>query len=97
MPTDTQDKAAARGYVATNAASSGVKLDRKTIKALGKRSDVPGLIWLAQWAVLLGITGYLFFLSLGWPERFRCRTVSRSPRSAITMASWSGSAIGLSG
>jgi hypothetical protein len=27
---------------ATNAASSDVKLDRKTIKRLGRRSDVPG-------------------------------------------------------
>ncbi len=65
MPPDTQGAASARGYVATNAASSGVKLDRKTIKALGKRSDVPGLIWLAQWAALLGVTGYLLYLSLG--------------------------------
>ena len=53
------------GFTATNAASSGVKLDRKTIKKLGRRSDVPGLIWLAQWAVLLGITGFVLFISLG--------------------------------
>ncbi len=51
--------------VATNAASSGVKLDRKVIKELGKRSDRPGLIWLAQWFVLLVVTGYLLHLSLG--------------------------------
>ena len=30
------------GSVAANAASSGVKLDRKTIKQPGRRSDVPG-------------------------------------------------------
>ncbi len=29
-------------FVATNAASSGVELDRKTIKWLSRRSDVPG-------------------------------------------------------
>lgn len=52
-------------FVATNAASSGVKLERKTIKALGKRSDKPGLIWLAQWAGLLLLTGTLLHWSLG--------------------------------
>ncbi len=51
--------------LATNAASSGVKLDRRTIKALGRRSDKPGLIWLAQWAILLLVTGTLLYLSLG--------------------------------
>ncbi len=29
-------------FAATNAASSDVKLDRKTIKRLSRRSDVPG-------------------------------------------------------
>ncbi len=50
---------------ATNAASSGVTLDRATLKALGKRSDRPGLIWLAQWATMLAATGTLLWLSLG--------------------------------
>ncbi|MGI9465100.1 MAG: fatty acid desaturase, partial [Aestuariivirgaceae bacterium] len=52
-------------FVATNAASSGVKLDRKVIKQLGKRSDRPGLVWLAQWLAMLAATGYLLHLSLG--------------------------------
>ncbi len=50
---------------ATNAASSGVTLDRTTLKALGKRSDRPGLLWLAQWAAMLAGTGALLWLSLG--------------------------------
>ena len=51
--------------VATNANSSGIVLDRKTLKALGKRRDLPGLIWLAQWVAALAATGYLVSLSLG--------------------------------
>ena len=50
---------------ATNAASSGVTLERRTLKALGQRSDRPGLIWLAQWAAMLAGTGALLWLSLG--------------------------------
>lgn len=53
------------GFVATNAASSGIKLERKIIKMLGKRSDKPGLIWLGQWIGLLGLTGALLHWSLG--------------------------------
>ncbi len=52
-------------FVATNAASSGIKLDRKVLKQLGRRSDRPGLIWLAQWFALLAVTGCLLYLSLG--------------------------------
>ena len=73
MPTDpynpqqdgTQQEQPQQHVVATNAASSGVKLERKTIKTLGKRSDKPGLIWLAQWAGLLLLTGTLLYWSLG--------------------------------
>lgn len=58
-------------YIPTNAASSGVKLDKKTLKAIAARTDRPGLIWLGQWAVSLALTGTLVILSLGtfwmWP------------------------------
>ena len=49
----------------TNASSSGLDLDRKVIKALSRRSDRPGLIWLARWLALMAITGYLVHLSIG--------------------------------
>ena len=52
-------------YVPTNAASSGVKLDKKTLKSIAARSDWPGLVFLAKWAVFLAITGTLVLLSLG--------------------------------
>ena len=49
----------------TNAASSGVSIDRQLSKQLMKRSDRPGLIWLGQWIALLLVTGYLLYLSEG--------------------------------
>lgn len=49
----------------TNAASSDLELDRKTMKSLLKRSDKPGLIWLAKWACLMAVTGYLLHLAMG--------------------------------
>jgi len=49
----------------TNAASSGVSIDRQLGKQLMKRSDRPGLVWFGQWAALLLVTGYLLHLSDG--------------------------------
>ena len=61
-------------YVPTNAASSGVKLDRKTLKSIAARSDKPGLIYLGFWIGSLGITGTCIYLFLGtfwmWPAMF---------------------------
>ena len=50
---------------ATNAASSGVHLDKKVLKGLMRRSDKPGLVYLALWAALLLGSGALLHLSLG--------------------------------
>ncbi|WP_350333235.1 fatty acid desaturase [Coralliovum pocilloporae] len=52
-------------YIATNAASSGVKLDKKLVKQLSRRSDRPGLIYTAQWLVLLALTGTAVWMALG--------------------------------
>ena len=61
-------------YVPTNAASSGVKLDKKTLKSIAARSDRPGLIYLAKWVLSLALTGFLVWLALGtfwvWPAMF---------------------------
>lgn len=61
-------------FKATNAASSGVKIDKKMMKALARRSDRPGLIYLAQWGAFLIITGAGVWASLGtlwmWPAMF---------------------------
>lgn len=52
-------------YVATNAASSGVRLDKKRIKQLSRRSDRPGLVWLSGWLLMLLAGGAAVFVSLG--------------------------------
>ena len=63
-----------RAAAPTNAASSGVTLDRKTLKAIARRSDGPGLVHLAQWTVGLSLTGACVWTSLGtpwiWPAMF---------------------------
>ena len=53
------------GYVATNAASSGVKLDKKRIKQLSRRNDADGVAWLCQWAGFLAISGVALYFALG--------------------------------
>lgn len=59
------------GYVPTNAASSGVRLDKRTLKSIAARSDRPGLVYLAQWFCGLVLTGALVWWTLGtlwvWP------------------------------
>ena len=58
-------------FAATNAVSSGISLERKTIKALCKRSDQPGLRFLAKWVASLLATGHLAMGSLWvWPALF---------------------------
>ena len=61
-------------YVPTNAASSGVRLDKKTIKRIAARSDRPGLLYLVKWSLSLAVTGALVWASLGthwaWPAMF---------------------------
>ena len=58
----------------TNAASSGVTLDRATLKTLARRSDRPGLVHLAGWAAGLALTGAGVWAALGtvwvWPAMF---------------------------
>ncbi|MEM9138403.1 MAG: fatty acid desaturase [Pseudomonadota bacterium] len=57
--------------IRTNAASSGVKLDGRTVKALAVRSDRPGIIYLVKWGLLLLTTGALVVATHGtwwmWP------------------------------
>ena len=60
--------------IPTNAASSGVCLDRKVLKRIAARSDRPGLVYLAKWMLSLALTGALVWVSLGtiwaWPAMF---------------------------
>ena len=43
----------------TGAESSGITLNRKTVRDLARRRDAPGLIYLATWIVALTATGAL--------------------------------------
>ncbi len=45
------------GHAATNAASSGIRLDTETLRRLSRRTDGPGLAYLARWALALAATG----------------------------------------
>ena len=70
-------------FTATNAASSGIKLDRKTLKTLAKRSDRPGLIYLAKWLSALVVSGTIVYFTLGtwwvWPSMFIYGTILSLP------------------
>ena len=72
----------------TNAASSGVTLDRKALKAIARRSDGPGLVYLAWWGAGLLTTGALVWLSLGsewlWPAMFVHGVLLSVPAYAIS-------------
>ena len=84
------------GPVPTSAASSGVTLDRKTLKAVARRSDGPGLIHLAQWGAGLLVTGCLVWLSLGtgwlWPAMFVHGVLLSVPAYAISHETAHGTA-----
>lgn len=51
-------------YQATNAASSGIVLDKKATKQLMRRNDHAGLKWLLTWCAMLLASGYVLHLSL---------------------------------
>ena len=80
----------------TNAASSGVTLDRKTLKAIARRSDGPGLVYLACWGAGLLATGSFVWLSLGtwwmWPAMFVHGVVLSVPAYAISHETAHGTA-----
>ncbi|MDE0047613.1 MAG: fatty acid desaturase [bacterium] len=84
------------GPVPTNAASSGVTLDRKTLKSLARRADSPGLIYLAQWGAGLLVSGYLVWLALGthwlWPAMFVHGVLLTVPAYAISHETAHGTA-----
>ena len=83
-------------FSATNAASSGIQLDRKVIKELCRRSDRPGLVFLAKWITSLIATGYLVYLSMGspwlWPAMFVYGTAISLPAYAMSHESAHGTA-----
>ena len=82
--------------IVTNAASSGVTIDRRHLKSLARRSDVPGLTYLATWAVALALTGSLVWLALGtvwvWPAMFAYGVVMSVPSYSLSHETAHGTA-----
>ena len=80
----------------TNAASSGVTLDRKALKALAQRSDRPGLVYLAQWGCGLLATGAWSGCPVGtawlWPAMFVHGVLLTVPAYAISHETAHGTA-----
>ncbi len=83
-------------FVATNAASSGVKLDKKTLQAVARRSDRPGLIYLAEWLAGLAAGGLLVWAGLGtawiWPAMLVFGTILTVPAYALSHETAQGTA-----
>ena len=82
--------------VITNAASSGVTINRKRLKSLARRSDAPGLAYLASWAVALALTGSLIWLASGtvyiWPAMFVHGVVMSVPSYSLSHETAHGTA-----
>ena len=83
-----QEEFAIPEHGATSAASSGVTLDRKTLKALARRSDGPAYAYLARWGAGVLVTGCFVWLSLDtwwlWPAMFVHGVVLCVPAYAIS-------------
>ena len=83
-------------YIPTNAASSGVKLDKKVLKAIAARSDRPGLVYLAQWTAMLAVFGTLIWISIDtiwmWPAMFFYGVVMTVPAYAVSHETAHGTA-----
>ena len=83
-------------YIPTNAASSGVKLDKKVLKAIAARSDRPGLVYLAQWTAMLAAFGFLIWISIDtiwmWPAMFFYGVVMTVPTYAVSHETAHGTA-----
>ena len=82
--------------VVTNAASSGVAIDRRHLKSLARRSDAPGLTYLATWVAALALTGSLVWFALGtvwvWPAMFVHGVVMSVPSYSISHETAHGTA-----
>ena len=82
--------------IVTNAASSGVHIERRRLKSLARRSDRPGLTYLAAWTVAMALTGGLVWLSLGtawvWPAIFVYGVVLSVPTYSLSHETAHGTA-----
>ena len=88
--------ASAQRVVVTNAASTGIRIERAQLKALARRSDRPGLTYLGLWALLLALTGVLVWFTLGsayvWGAMFVYGVVISVPSYALSHETAHGTA-----
>ena len=89
-------RSSAAGNVITNAASTGIRIDRKRLKSLARRSDVPGLTCLAMWIAAMAATGALVWLALDtlwvWPAMFVFGAVMSVPSYSLSHETAHGTA-----
>ena len=87
---------ATKSAVVTNAASTGIRIERRLLKSLARRSDRPGLIYLAVWAMVLALTGAPLWFALGtpyvWPAIFVFGVVMSVPSYALSHETAHGTA-----
>ena len=85
-----------KGGVVTNAASSGVRIERKQLKTLMRRSDRPGLLFIACWAVAMAPAAYLVWSTLGtlyvWPAMFLFGVILSVPSYSLSHETAHGTA-----
>jgi len=82
--------------IITNAASTGVRIDRRRLKSLARRSDRPGIVHLALWAAALLGAGTLVWAALGtflvWPAMFLLGVVTSVPAYSLSHETAHGTA-----
>ncbi len=82
--------------VVTNAASTGIAIDRKRLKALARRSNAPGSIYLAIWGAALAVAGSAVWWSLGtawvWPAMLAFGVAMSVPSYALSHETAHGTA-----
>ena len=93
---DTTPSARSTKRIVTNAASSGVRIDRRHLKSLARRSDRPGLVFLALWALAMGLGGALVWFTLDtlyvWPAMFVYGVVLTVPAYSLSHETAHGTA-----
>ncbi len=93
---EAQQRPSTGRTVVTNAASSGIEIERRRLKSLARRSDRPGLTYLAVWAAAMGVTGSLVWLALDtvwvWPAMFVFGVVMSVPSYSLSHETAHGTA-----
>ncbi|MCY3874880.1 MAG: fatty acid desaturase [Rhodobacteraceae bacterium] len=93
---ETAPRRDSAGSVITNAASTGIRIDRRRLKSLARRSDRPGLAYLAAWVGAMVATGSCIWLSLGtlyvWPAMFVFGVVMSVPSYSLSHETAHGTA-----